>query len=93
MDICVHISSFSLVCMYMDIYVRIYEELFSKILSPNLALALQHHFLDWRLTLFEKELFTYSREHTRNTERTPLTKIINILIEQEKQSLNNVVTC
>ena len=33
---------------YVRIYVHIYEELFSKTWSPNLALALQHRFLDWR---------------------------------------------
>ena len=38
---------------------HISEEIFSKAQSPNLALALQTQFLDWRLSGFEKELFVY----------------------------------
>ena len=45
----------------MRVYVHIYEELFSKTLSPNLALPLQHRLLDWRLTRFGKELFIFYR--------------------------------
>ena len=44
--------------VYTRIYVHVYEELFSKTWSPNIALALQHQFLDWRFTNFGKELFT-----------------------------------
>ena len=42
------------------VYVHIYEELFSKTYSPNLALPLQPRFGDWRLTRFGKELFKYA---------------------------------
>ena len=45
--------------VYIPRYVHIYEEPFSKTWSPNLALALQHWFLDWRLIRFGKELFIY----------------------------------
>ena len=42
------------ICVYC---VHIYEtKLFSNALSPNL----QHRFLDWHLTRFEKDLFVYS---------------------------------
>ena len=44
--------------IYMRINVHIYEELFSKTLSPNLAL--QHRFLAWPLTRFGKEIFKLS---------------------------------
>ena len=43
----------------MCIYVHAYEELFSKTWFPNLVLALQRRFLDWRLMHFGKELFIY----------------------------------
>ena len=48
--------------VYMHIYVHIYEVVFNspKTWSPNLTLALQHRFLDWRLTRFGKELFNCS---------------------------------
>ena len=51
---CVLVKSFS--SIYMHMHVHIHEKFFSKALSPNMALASQHRFLDWRLTHFEKEL-------------------------------------
>ena len=38
-------------------HIYIFEDLFSKIQSMNLALALQTQFLEWRLPRFGKELF------------------------------------
>ena len=35
------------------------KELFSKTLFPNLAMALQHGFLNWRLVGFGKEVYIY----------------------------------
>ena len=45
----------------LDNYVHKYicEKLFTKTQSLNLALALQAHFLEWRLTRFGKELFIW----------------------------------
>ena len=45
--------------VYMYAYVQIYGELFSKACSPNLALAFQHRFLNWRLMRFGKDLFIW----------------------------------
>ena len=49
---------------YVHIYVCIHiymvcEKLFAKLQSLNLALALQAHLLEWRLTRFGKQLFIY----------------------------------
>ena len=46
--------------MYIYTHVYIVEKLFTKTQSLNLALALQAHFLEWRLTRFGKELFIYT---------------------------------
>ena len=46
---CVHI--------YAAIYIR--EIFFTKTQSLKLALSLQAHFVEWRLTRFGKELFKY----------------------------------
>ena len=43
----------------MPIYVHIYEELFSKTWSANMALALHLRLFDWHLSQFGKELFIY----------------------------------
>ena len=40
-------------------HIHIFEKLFTKLQYLNLALALQAHFLEWRLTHFGKELFKY----------------------------------
>ena len=50
--------------MYIYIYMSIYtcEKLFTKNQSLNLALALQAHFLEWRLAPFEKELFIWTAQ-------------------------------
>ena len=53
--------------VYMLICVYICEELFCQTWSPNLALALQHRFLNWHLTDFGKELFIYTPIRVDNT--------------------------
>ena len=55
---CVFAWSFSRanIYAYAYIYVHIYEKLFSKTCSPNVALILQCRLLDWRLARFGKEL-------------------------------------
>ena len=45
--------------MYIYTPIYIFEKLFTKAKTLNLALALQAHFLEWRLTRFGKELFNY----------------------------------
>ena len=47
---------------YVHIYTHtfMYEKLFTKTQSLNLALALQAHFLKWRLPHLGKEFFTYN---------------------------------
>ena len=52
---------FTYVYIYMCVHVS--EELFSKTWSLNLALSLEHGFLDWRLTRFGKELFILTTMH------------------------------
>ena len=44
---------------YMCIYIHIYEEIFHKTRSLNLALTLVTHVLEWRLLRLGKELFIY----------------------------------
>ena len=56
--LCLEKEIFTCVCMPMPVY--IYEALFSKACSPNLALALQTRFMDWHLSHFGKEPFKYS---------------------------------
>ena len=43
---------------YIYIYIYAYKKPFNEAQSLKLALALQDTFLEWRLTRFEKELFT-----------------------------------
>ena len=47
---------------YIHIYAYIHtcEKLFTRVQPLNLALALQAQFLEWRLTRFGEELFTYN---------------------------------
>ena len=56
--VCVHVCICVCVCVCVCVYVCVYEELSSKTWS-NLALALQAHFLKWRLTHFGKEHLIY----------------------------------
>ena len=53
-------------------YQYIYEELFSKTWSPNLALELQSRFLDWRLSRFGKDFFKWFIESAEPSKRLVL---------------------
>ena len=53
-EMCFGKELFIYIYIYMHIFAHFYEEFF-----PNLAFALVTRFLHWRLSCFEKELFTY----------------------------------
>ena len=63
---------------YTYTHTYICEKLFMKTQSLNLPLALQAHFLEWRLTRFEKEIFKF----------TPLQ--VYVEIRQTQLWINNV---
>ena len=56
---CVLEKSSSYMLAYIHTYLQIYEELFPKSQSMNLALTLETYFLESRLTRFGSEFFIY----------------------------------
>ena len=52
------------------IYIYICEKFFFKAQSMNLELALQAHFLEWRLMCFGKELFIYRERECERGRKT-----------------------
>ena len=57
MEIAMPMPSLEIVIWKRALHIYICEKLFTKTESLNFALALQAHFLEWRLTHFGKELF------------------------------------
>ena len=63
-----------------NIYIHIYEKLFSKTGSPTFALALQHQFLDCRLSRYGKELFEYNVIHMKILNNSLFYSLLHVVL-------------